>query len=178
MRPINDHAARRRAGVLAMAAGLALLTAACGGSSSSGSAGGGSTTGLSTAYQKAVAYSQCMRAHGVPNFPDPNSKGQFIQTGPGSGPGVTISQAQPALTACRHLLPSIDQPNPQQQQQLMPQELKFTRCMRSHGIPNFPDPASNGSFTIKGTGINPKSPGYLSAQRACQSLMPGPGGGP
>jgi hypothetical protein len=181
MRPINDHTTRRRAAVLAVAAGIALLAAACG-SSSSGSAGSGSTTGRSTAYQEAVAYSQCMRAHGVPNFPDPNSKGQFIlsNTSPGPSGGSRPSQAQlQALNTCRHLLPNGGQISQQQRQQTSAQLLKFAKCVRSHGIPNFPDPLSDGELTLKGTGLNPQSPQFQSAQRACQSLMPAaPGGGP
>ncbi len=74
----------RRAGVLAVMAGLVLLTAACGGSlSSSGSpstTGGPSSTGTGGASSSFVshdlAFARCVRAHGVPNFPDPNANGQ------------------------------------------------------------------------------------------------------
>jgi hypothetical protein len=47
--------------------------------------------------------------------------------------------------------------------------------MRSHGVPSFPDPTSNGGISIQvqpGSGINPNSPAFQSAQRACQSLLP------
>ena len=54
---------RRWAGGTALA-GIALLLVACGG-------GGSPALGGTTAYQKALAYSQCMRAHGVPSYPDP-----------------------------------------------------------------------------------------------------------
>jgi hypothetical protein len=50
--------------------------------------------------------------------------------------------------------------------------LRFSKCMRSHGVTNFPDPSSDGQLTIKGTGINIHTPAFSNAQNACQSLMP------
>ena len=56
-------------------------------------------------------------------------------------------------------------------------ELRVSECMRSHGVPNFPDPAGGGSgFKLDGTGINPQAPAFVSAQRTCFKLLPG--GGP
>jgi hypothetical protein len=54
--------------------------------------------------------------------------------------------------------------------------IKFADCMRSHGVPSFPDPGSGGGIQISsGSGINPQSPAFQSAQNACSKLMPGPG---
>jgi hypothetical protein len=174
----NHNGTWRTASVLIVTVGIALLATACGGGSTSSAAGGSSTTGRSTQYEQALAYAQCMRTHGVPNFPDPNSKGQFIiQNGPSSVPGVSISQAQPALRACRHLAPNGGQISQAQRAQAASQSLKFTRCMRSHGVPNMPDPSSNGGIDLRG--IDPNSPQFQSAQRACRSLNPAPpGAGP
>lgn len=47
--------------------------------------------------------------------------------------------------------------------------------MRSHGVTNFPDPTGHG-INIGGTGINPRSPAFQTAQTICFKLMPG--GGP
>jgi hypothetical protein len=56
-------------------------------------------------------------------------------------------------------------------------ELQVSECMRSRGVPNFPDPSGNGSgFNLNGTGINPQSPAFVSAQQTCFKLLPG--GGP
>src|SRR5262249_43467708 len=61
-----------RAVVLAAAlAATALMAAACGGGS------GGLVSAQQTNYQKALAFSQCMRAHGEPGFPDPQSNGSL-----------------------------------------------------------------------------------------------------
>lgn len=46
--------------------------------------------------------------------------------------------------------------------------------MRAHGVSNFPDPGSaGGGFEVAGPGINTQSPGFRSAQSACQKLLPG-----
>jgi hypothetical protein len=58
------------------------------------------------------------------------------------------------------------------------QGLKFADCMRSHGVPNFPDPSAGGGINISsGSGINPFSPAFKAAQNACAKLLPGGGPG-
>jgi len=52
--------------------------------------------------------------------------------------------------------------------------VKFSACMRAHGVTSFPDPSSGGGIQIP-NGVNPSSPSFQSAQTACQKLMPGPG---
>lgn len=161
-----------RAGVLAaVVAGIALLVAACGGG------GGGSSAAVGPAkYQKALAYTRCMRSHGVPNFPDPTSQGRFIPT----GIDQRSPQVQSANFACRHLLPGGSGQRSAAQQKLFEiDNLKFAACMRSHGIPNFPDPTFQGEgvmFNVP-NGINPKSPQFQSAQQACQAVRNKGGGG-
>ena len=61
-------------------------------------------------------------------------------------------------------------------QTLQADALKYSRCMRSHGVPNFPDPNNGGGLTLP-AGVNRNSPAFQSAQKACQSLMPGGAGG-
>src|SRR5215467_8113665 len=99
---------RRQAGVLATVAGAVLLLAtACGGGNST------APTAL-TAYQKALAYAQCMRTHGVPRFPDPDSRGIFAVSPSELGP-TNGAQFQHADKACRHLLPGGQPMTPAQQ---------------------------------------------------------------
>jgi hypothetical protein len=56
--------------------------------------------------------------------------------------------------------------------------------MRTHGVPNFPDPTfSDGGVRMKlkaggANGIDPESPQFRAAQKACQSIAPGGKGGP
>jgi hypothetical protein len=68
---------------------------------------------------------------------------------------------------------------------------KFSQCMRAHGVPDFPDPGTNGGIVIHGdtggaTGpagssasgppgdLNPNSPAFQKAQKACGGLIGGP----
>lgn len=54
--------------------------------------------------------------------------------------------------------------------------IQFADCIRSHGVSNFPDPGGGGGIKIPvGSGINPQSPAFQSAQRDCAKYMPGPG---
>lgn len=56
--------------------------------------------------------------------------------------------------------------------------VKFAVCMRSHGVPDFPDPSSGGGIQITpGPGVNPQSPSFQSAQATCSKLLPGGGPG-
>ena len=168
-RPRQWPAGLRRAGVqAAAAAGMAVLAAACGGGSSAGAGPGIHQT----AYQSELAYAQCMRAHGLPGFPDPQSDGSFNSTmqnrGDFSGPGF-----QSANKSCAHLQgPGM---SPAQFQQDVRQALKFAACMRAHGITNFQASVSQGSgqVGVGAQGADPNSPQFLSAQRACRHLMPG-----
>ena len=114
-----------------------------------------------------VAFSACMRAHGEPKFPDPNSQGvvsSLIQMGidPNS------PQFQAAQKTCAHLANGPAPAGQQSQSQNAAQALKFAACMRSHGFPHFPDPGSNGAISgNSGDGINQQSPQYQSAQKTC-----------
>ncbi|HUB74850.1 MAG TPA: hypothetical protein VL979_12555 [Solirubrobacteraceae bacterium] len=61
--------------------------------------------------------------------------------------------------------------NPQQQ------ALAYSKCMRSNGVPSFPDPSPNGGFFFHAkSGMDPSSPAFRAAQAKCHKLMPG--GGP
>jgi hypothetical protein len=158
----------------AAAAGVALLAAACG--------GGSSAVAGQTAYQKALAYSQCMRAHGEPGFPDPQPNGAILTTRKDH-----LAQGSPqfaaANKACQHLLPNGGVMTAAQEQQALSHLLKFSACMRAHGLTNFPEP----TVTNGGVGLNiggrggpdPHSPQFQSAQQACRKLLPGiAAGGP
>jgi hypothetical protein len=51
--------------------------------------------------------------------------------------------------------------------------LSFARCMRSHAVPSFPDPAANGGgFNLSAPGINASAPAFKAAQTACKDLLP------
>ncbi len=60
------------------------------------------------------------------------------------------------------------------QAQLQQSLLKYARCMRSNGVPNFPDPSPSGGFQLS-AGIDPSSPLFTTAQAKCQKRTPGGG---
>jgi hypothetical protein len=169
--------AGRRAAVAAAVAPLALLAVACGGG---GSSGANAAAGTSTHHQ-ALAYASCMRSHGEPGFPDPDSHGGFdkatvVRAFRQTSKSVVLS----ASRACGHLMPQGLGPQPPQlspgeQQQLQADVLKAARCIRAHGVPNFPDPTvdSYGHISVGG-GINPDSPQVKSALQACEHFVPAP----
>jgi hypothetical protein len=162
-----------RSRILALAVGIGLLTAACGGSTSNG-ANSSSSTGGSSSYQRLLSYSACMRSHGVPDFPDPGSNGGFVF----NGSGVSQTALQAAQKTCQRLLPNNGQSTHSQSQQDIAQGVKFSQCMRAHGVSNFPDPSSNGATVVgPSTGVNPQSQQFQTAQEACKSLMPKLAGG-
>ena len=150
-------------------AGVALLVAGCGGSPSSHVAKLGSTT---TPGSGPLAFAGCMRSHGVPNYPDPTSAGLVKESL--QQLRVSSSQFQSAETACSHLLPNGGNgPNAAQVQQVRALSLAFAQCVRSHGVPTFPDPASDGRIPDPATvGINQGSPKFEAANRACGKYRP------
>lgn len=125
-----------------------------------------------------VAFSACMRVHGVPDFPDPNSDGSIRvvhRAGTTSELDPNSPRFQSAQTACAKLRPS-GNTTPAQQAQRRSADLKFAICMRAHGLPDFPDPSGKGGFNIvvnQGSDLDPSLPRYQAAQNACQSLRMG-----
>ena len=150
--------------------GFAVLTAGCGGSRSPGTAGGSS----SAVFAKFLAYSRCMRSHGISDFPDPTtSPGGGVAIQLNGGPGSDLNKHNPtfkaANQACRSLEPDGTSGTPQQSSQKIAAEVKWARCMRSHGLPSFPDPNNQGAFAR--SKFDENTPAFQSASTACQSLM-------
>jgi hypothetical protein len=162
----NGHrrlALPRLAGILAPMACITVLVAACGGS-------GSSASGPQT--NSALVYARCMRSHGVLNFPDPDGQGNF----PPFQPNVSRQVSDSAQTACRSVDPNRGSGDPgtaQQQQSKLVQGLNYSRCMRAHGVPNFPDPGNlaGGGMGYNLNGIDANSPQYRSAQGACRAAQ-------
>lgn len=181
-RPTPKRRGRKRALLAATLLAVGVLAAACGGGgSSNGVASAGSSTtahGSSKSSTKAsgLAYSQCMRSHGITDFPDPNSQGHIDLT-QGSGINISSPQFQSAQSACKSLQPGAG--TPAQQAQQTAAALNYAKCMRAHGVPNFPDPNSQGGFQIEpGSGMNPNSSQYQAADKTCHHFLANePGGG-
>ena len=119
-----------------------------------------------------LAYSQCMRAHGVPDFPDPVGNSLQLKASQGSDLDPTSPQNIAAQKACKSLQPA-GPPGGKVDAAQQANALKYSACMRDNGVPNFPDPVfSDGGVQLKITNIDPNSPQFVAAQKACQSLQP------
>jgi len=161
--------------------GGGLVLAACGssGASSSKTAAGGSTTPVAGQYAQGVKYSDCMRAHGVPTFPDPSPGGGFTLRR--SGINVQSPAYRSAYQACAALQPGgTARPVISASQQAA--MIANARCICTHGVPNFPDPTfasgGKGVGVDLGPGENPGSPALKWAARACAdvgTVIPGIG---
>jgi hypothetical protein len=122
---------------------IALISAGCGSNppSASGTAGGTATPGNAgskalSARDKAVKFAECMRANGVPHFPDPDPHGDF-----NFGVDVTREVWLKAVDACKALKPPgalSSKRTPKEQSA----SLRFAQCVRDHGVKDFPDPVN------------------------------------
>ena len=102
---------------------------------STGTTSSGANNKLS-ARDKAVKFAECIRAHGVSDFPDPNEKNQFEY-----GVSVTPAVWDKATTACKDLQPpgTLSAKRTPKQQSA---SLRFAQCVRENGVKDFPDPVN------------------------------------
>lgn len=132
------------------AVGFAVTLAACG-SSHSPSSGAGSGTS-----SKALAVADCMRAHGVPNFPDPTGGGGGINLA-GTGINPKSPAFKSARRVCAKLAPAASPGGVRATESQFLAAVTFAKCLRAHGLPDFPDPTRSdsppGPILIVGTGL-------------------------
>jgi hypothetical protein len=159
-----------------------VLAAACSGGSSAASVAQLSATATNVSISAssaaasaqgtgAVSFAHCMRSNGVPTWPDPNSSGAFDKSKITTQQlGVSSSRLQTAQTACQHLLP----PESATQQRLnAAQAVEFSQCMRSHGVPNFPDPDGTGRIPDPASfGIDQGAALFQAGNQACAQYRP------
>ena len=153
---------------LAMVAVVAVISAGCGSTGNSGD----STASI---HEKAVKFAECMRNNGVSGFPDPDASGALTIDGVVNGSSLDPSSAawKQAIGACTDLEPpgfTGTKVTPQQRTA----RLKFAQCMRDNGVPDFPDPTSNGPLIDTNripslAGKDPRNdPGLQAAMQMCR----------
>ena len=112
-----------------------------------GTAASGSAPSQRQTQQDALQYARCMRANGVPNFPDPSAGGGFVFQ-----PGAGVDPSSPAFKAaqakCQKFLPSggaglAPGATTHPSAQWLAHMVKVSGCMRRHGISDFPDPRTS-----------------------------------
>jgi hypothetical protein len=157
---------------------LAIGVAGCGGADGGGAADKGGSPTSSVAGDR-VKFAQCMREHGI-DMPDPE---------PGNSgnadrmpDGVDPQKVDAAMQQCKQYMPNGGEP-PKADPQQVEHQLEFAKCMRTNGVPDFPDPDANGAIQIKPgaggqLGLDPSDPKFQAAQKACARYQPaGPGAG-
>lgn len=156
----------------------AAVIAACGSSSPTPHSSGAATT--SATFSGAVAYARCMRSHGVAGFPDPSSSGANSKQGIVRAlQQAGNSRAQAAQTACMHInagSPGTGGGSGAPTQARTAAFLAFARCIRRHGLANFPDPSPSGELTqqmVTDAGINMQQPAVVQAADACVGVTHG-----
>jgi hypothetical protein len=162
----------RRTGFLgsALLSLVVIATACSGGSPGPSVAGGGSSSSPTPSASSdpstaALAYSRCMRDHGVPDFPDPDAEGQVNDPQLEESSGV-VSQAE---DACEDLAPEGEAADGGQQAAAAEKALAYSQCMRDHGISGFPDPEPDpgGGWVIPHGEFDPRDPAVRRADEAC-----------
>jgi hypothetical protein len=168
-----------RAGVLVFALSLvATALVACGGGSPTpgAAAADGTTSSSGDPANTGLELAQCMRSHGVPDFPDQSSSSS-VHIPANLNPNSSTFQS--AEKACSEYWPA-GTLSPAQTSQHNAGMLRFAQCMRAHGVTNFADPSvgPNGvdSF-IPNPSIDTNSPTFQSARSACQGAQGAGGGG-
>jgi hypothetical protein len=166
----------RRLRPLAALALTALIGAGCSHTAATnGTSASTAANGTATNLEKGVQFAQCMRTNGVGNFPDPGPSGQFTIDGIANGSGVDTNSTvfQQALSACKGLEPPgfIGSPRTASQQEA---SLEFARCVRDHGVPDFPDPTPDGPLVDTNRIPSSATPGGMTslnaAMRSCSSF--------
>ena len=119
-----------------------------------------------------MKFSGCMRSHGVSDFPDPTIGSNGL---PSFGPVLNVNGGAPVYNAaqrvCKQELPSIAPHTSAEKARANAAALKYSTCMRSNGVPNFPDPNGQGLIQVNATGtLEPSSPQFQKAVAACKSL--------
>jgi hypothetical protein len=164
-------------------AACALLVAGCGGAGSPDVAGVASSTGATQGSGQggALAFAQCLRAHGIPNWPDPTAGGVFDKSKLRQL-GVSPARVRAVEEGpCHRLVPLVSghgsQPTAQQQRTRLADGLSFARCMRHRGVARFPDPTAQGVLSVEmvqAQGIDVHSSAVL---RVVQKCLPASHGG-
>ncbi len=119
-----------------------------------------------------MRFSGCMRSHGVTDFPDPTvgSNGLPSWTFDAGNVNPQSPAFQAAHQVCKNDLPDLLHTSAQKAA-ANAAALKYATCMRSHGVPNFPDPNGRGVIQVNSSaGIDQSSPAFQKAEAACKSL--------
>lgn len=163
--------------LLATVGSLALIAAGCGGSPHSSGSDGASRALPASASDAAAALeaSRCMRAHGVPNWPDPILGGHFgFMADSGVNPYTPQYKAAYAYCTTRYRIFK-HQDTPVELAQANAAAVRYSHCMRANGVNDFPDPEDGKGVIDLPTDVYDKTPKVQRGMQACKSLFTGKG---
>lgn len=142
--------------------------------SSTASSGEQTSSGAASDFQKSMLqWTQCMRANGVSNFPDPDAQGRFLIDS--KKIDVNTAAFKNAQQACADKFPAgVKARSAQDNSEFQSQMLAYAQCMRANGVPSFPDPeVTEGRVTMKlPAGVDRNSDIFRKAQDACRMKLP------
>lgn len=150
-----------------------ITIAVLGGAAIAGCGSSGAPSGTGTNVRRgpntALQFSQCMRANGVPNFPDPGPRGYQITPGSGINPRSPANQT--AFNACEKYLPQSGY-SPAVPASVRQEEIELANCMRANGVQDFPDPDANGNIQFPIDSPIAQSPAFQRAQNGpCKKYL-------
>jgi hypothetical protein len=153
----------RTSAMVVVLAIVALVGGACSGGAEPGKTVPTDASG-SSAPADALTFAKCMRDNGLPDFKDP-------EVGKGMGDGVDTNSEvfKKAMNTCKGLMPAGTVTADPGQVWSSADKLKYAKCMRDNGVPNFPDPDSNGGFALS---TDPNTPQFKAAATACAKYQP------
>jgi hypothetical protein len=158
---------------IGVALGVVVLLAGLAGCSAAGGSAGATTTtdgqqDAAAVWRELVA---CARANGMPNLPDP----QIDSNGRADFPNGTPDPPASVRRACQSIYDRLP-PSARDEQVRPPADIQallgYARCMREHGIADFPDPQADGRFPLPASLRAGKTPSFLRANQACRQLNP------
>jgi hypothetical protein len=154
---------------------------------SAGQVAGGSAGGSAAREYRARAlpigrqFAQCARRNGKPNFPDPifNQDGalDFPDAAKRDFEELVVNPSSPCRRIMRQLYAIAPPPPPEPPSpELFAVQQRYARCLREHGVPEYPDPRRDGSDPTAGTELNfilnfgPVPQRMIDARDACTSI--------
>jgi hypothetical protein len=145
---------------------VAIALLGCAAFAGCASTGGPSRTTTNATIASGLMFSRCMRANGIPNFPDPGPGG-FAR----NGINLQSPAVRSAMNACMRYLPESGH-SPPVPASVREKELLLANCMRANGVPNYPDPGANGAIQFPVGSPIPRSPGFQRAQNGpCEKYL-------
>ena len=114
------------------------------------------------AFHRTLKAAACIRANGVPNYPEPKPINGTIKLSFTAGINPTTPADQTAAKKCGY--------QNEQRAEETRSRIAFAHCMRTNGVTKFPYPTANGHVSVamvRTQGINPQSPAVARVEAKC-----------